>query len=425
MTSISIRQSIQIIILAIVFIFALKYFQHTPLEEPFFRVQAGFLVLILLFLTGYIATTLVEKDRINKIMLYYIFLIVLVPFYGAYRAGVVFGQPFIYGFLSEREWLLCGVGIWLYHALVARKYTLQTMESAFVFMAWASLILFSVLILTYDPGQMQDAYKESGMLQITKYRGLRFRFETYFITFGAIYYFVKYSIKNNPFDLTVLLLFLGYILFVVQGRTYVMAIAATYLVYYWLNHSSSKLTLTMIKYSLFLIVAFMAIQALMPDYISQMGHLFLQMLKIITGEVSDDASANARIIASRIVFDYFDAHPLSLWLGTGSVSHQWNDGYRSIFGYFYPSDIGVLGGLFVYGLVGFVFLFLVPLIILIKTLKKITEKKDVFIVSLKYLLIFALVRSIQGSLYFEYVAYTIPLFILLASLKMQGNTNAY
>ena len=37
--------------------------------------------------------------------------------------------------------------------------------------------------------------------------------------------------------------------------------------------------------------------------------------------------------------------------------------------------------------------------------------------ALKYLLIFTLIGSIQGSFYFSFVAYAIALFILLAYLK--------
>lgn len=227
-------------------------------------------------------------------------------------------------------------------------------------------------------------------------------------------------------DLIFLFLFLGYIAFVIQGRTYMMTLAATFLLYFWFNYSLSRFALIMINLIIFLPMTLMVIQTIMPDYIERMGDLFAQMFIVLTsGEESRDASANARIWASLIVFEYFDAHPLSILLGTGSISHQWNDGYESIFGYFHPSDIGLLGGLFVYGIIGFVFLWIVPFIILVKTIRKVIDKQDVFIVTLKYLLIFVLVGSIQGSFYFSYVGYSIPLFILLAYLKIQGKSHEH
>lgn len=203
-----------------------------------------------------------------------------------------------------------------------------------------------------------------------------------------------------------------------------MTLAATFLLYFWFNYSLSRFALTMIKLIIFLLMTLIVIQTIMPDYLERMGDLFMQMFTVLTGEESHDMSANARIWQSLIVLDYFDAHPLSVLLGTGSVSNQWNDGYELIFGYFHPSDIGLLGGLFVYGIIGFVFLWLVPFIISVKTIKKVVDKQDILIVTLKYLLIFLLVSSIQGSLYFSYVGYSIPLFILLAYLKLQERSNA-
>jgi len=424
MRQIVIKKSTQVITLAIVFIFALKFFQSTPFEALFFQLQAGFLGFTLFFLIGYIASYLVKRKRFNKVVLYYLLLIVILPFYGAYRAHDEFGQPFIYGYLTERGWLLLGAGIWLHYELTTKKMTFGTIESAFLFMAWVSLIVFSLLVLTFDPSQLQGAEEASKMVFDTEDRGVRFKFQTYFITFGAIYYFVKYSIEKSPKDLILLFLFLGYILFIVQGRTYMMTLAATFLLYYSFNYSLSRFVLTTIKLLLFLFFALIAIQILMPDYLERMGNLFAQMFTVFKGEESQDVSANARISASLIVVNYFEAHSLSIWLGTGSVSNQWNDGYSSIFGYFYPSDIGILGGLFVYGIAGLVFLFLIPLFITSQTLRMVSGKGDVFIMSLKYLLVLELLKSIQGSFYFVPIAYIIPLFILMAYFKLQERSHA-
>lgn len=424
MMTVSLKKGKQIATLAIVFIFALKFFQSTPLEALFFKVQAGFLGIMLLFLLSYVATIALNSGKANRVVLYYLMLIAVLPFYGAYRAGVEFGQPFIYGFLAERGWLLFGAGIWFFYILSTKKMTFATLEAGFVFMVWGSFVVFSLFILAFDPSQLQNSEEASKLVQMTEDRGVRFKFQTYFITFGAIYYFVKYSIKRNLLDLLFLFIMLGYIIFIMKGRTNMMLTAATFLLYYWFNYSLSRLAVIAIKLSLFLIFVLVAIQSFMPDYLEGMTHLFAQMFAVLTGEESEDMSANVRIYTSLIVFDYFDVHPLSLWLGTGKVSNQWNDGYDSIFGYFYPSDIGLLGGLFMYGMVGFVFLFLVPVALSIKTLKKVNNKENAFLVSLKYLLVLLLIGSIQGSFYFGFVAYSIPLFILLAHLKNQEKARA-
>ncbi|MDD4950729.1 hypothetical protein [Sulfuricurvum sp.] len=418
MNNIKSKNNIYTLMVIVTFIFALKFFESTPFESIFFQLQAVYLAFILLFLIAFVVLMTVNNLAINKVSFYYLILIITIPIYSAYRSHAEFGQPFLYGVLTERGWLLFGTGIWFYYILMTKKVTFATMEASFVFMAWASFIIFSLFILTFDPSQLQNSDEASKFVQMTSSRGLRFKFQNFFISFGAIYYFIKYSMKKNPVDLIFLSLFLIYVLFVIQGRGYMLTLAATFFLYYWLNYSLPKFLLTMLKLVLFVSFALLIIQIIMPEYITQMGNLYSQMFQVLAGGESEDSSANARIFESLIVFDYFNAHNLSIWLGTGKISQQWNDGYESIFGYFYPSDIGILGGVFVYGISGFIALIIIPFIMVIKVLRVSVCKNDIFPLSLKYVLIFVLIGSIQGSFYFDYVTYVIPLFILIAYNKL-------
>ena len=410
----------QISVMAIVLMLTLKFFQSTPFERTFFQLQAVFLVVIAIFLVSYVVITLRKNDCINKTVLYFLILISIIPLYSMCRASTEFGQPFIYGFLSERSWLLIGVGVWFYYVVVTRKIPLDTVESTFVFMAWASLVIFSLFVLFYNPGQLDF---QSKFVYMDADRGLRFRFQMYFIIFGSLYYFIKYTVYRDHKHLVILLFFFTYLLFVHQSRTYVIALAFTFLLYIFFNYSLSRIPIILIKFSLFLLIALIVVQALNPDYLERTSHLFSQSFKVVTGELSEDSSANSRIFQSRIVLSYFDTHPLSLWLGTGRVSHRWNDGYRSLFGHFYPCDIGVLGGLFLYGIPGLVFVLIIPVIISIKTLRRVPEKGNVFIKALKYILVFAIIRSIQGSFYFGPMVYVLSLFILMAYNELEEKTD--
>jgi hypothetical protein len=129
------------------------------------------------------------------------------------------------------------------------------------------------------------------------------------------------------------------------------------------------------------------------------------MFTVLTGHMSEDNSANARIFQTIIIITHFLKNPMSIIIGTGSVSNHWNNGYDSIFGYFYPSDTGFLGGLFIYGIIGSVFIVLIPFIISFKTIIKIPNQNSAFIVTIKYMLIFSLISSIHGSFYFNIMTY--------------------
>lgn len=177
-------------------------------------------------------------------------------------------------------------------------------------------------------------------------------------------------------------------------------LASLFLVYYYLNNRLSVFAVKIINVLLFLVSVIVIIQIIYPEYIEVMSNLFMQMFIVLGGEESNSASSNARLWTSTIIFDYFDAHPSSLWFGTGKISNQWNDGYERLFGYFYPSDVGILGGLFLHGFFGMVFLMIIPLILTIKEIKKAKVVDNSFIITIKYLLMLSILRLPQGGLYF-------------------------
>ena len=419
MTSLCIRKCSQTGMLMTGLVLSLKFFQSTPFEQLFFKLQAVFMVFILFFLFLYVANTLIERQRINRVVLYFLFLMAIVPFYSALMALLQFAQPLIYGILTERFWLLVGFGIWMYYMIINGKITFSTVESVFVFMAWTSLVIFCFIILIYKLGHLHGVLEGSGLVSLTEVRGVRFKFQVYFITFGSIYYFTQYALYKNRKHLIMLLAFLGYVFFIVQGRTYILALVSTFLLYYWLNYSPSRLLGAAIKLGFFCCVFLVILQFVFPQYLDRMSYLFVQMFEVLVGKESQDISANSRLLQARIVLEYLTNHWTAIWMGAGKVSQQWNDGFISIFGYFHPSDIGALGGLFLYGIIGLIIVFIIPMGLCFKILKRTVEKENVFIISLKYLLVFSFVRAIQGSFYFGVVQYTLPLFVLMAYTELQ------
>jgi len=409
--TLSFRRILQMYLLVFILIFTTKFFQSTPFETLFFQLQGGFFAVVLLFLLFYIFDILVKKKPIKKTISYFILLILIIPIYSAYRAHIEFEQPYLYGILSERGWLFIAIGVWFYYVLSNKKITFSTLEASFLFMAWGSLIIYSLIVITYDPSQFSG---ETKFVIMTKYRGLRFSFQNFFITFGTIYFFIKYSLQKKILDLLVLLMFLAFIIFVIQGRTYIIYLVSIFLLYYYNNYTLSRFVLNIVKIFLFLIGVFVILQIFMPDYIQQMSELFMQMFIVLEGAESIDPSSNARIFESAIVLHYFEVHPLSILLGTGRISHQWNEGYSTLFGYFYPLDIGLLGGTFLYGIVGMSFLLIVPLILEIKEIRKSTDRSNIFIMTIKYMLIMSILRIAQGGFYFGPGVWIVLFFILYA-----------
>ena len=414
-------KNIQVIVIIIMLVFTTKFFQSTPMEILFFQLQAVFLGITLLFLLAYVVDLIVKRKSINKVVLYFIILILFIPIYSAYRANIEFGQPYFYGLASQRGWLLLGTGVWVYYMLITRKITIPNFEKAFLFMAFSSMIIFTLFVLFFDVSQLGE---ESKFIIKSANRGLRFKFQYFFITFGSIYFFIKYFIQKKPIDFFLLLVFLAFTVLVIQGRTYIIYLAITFLLYYYFNSSFSKFSMIIIKNILFLTLILVIVQMITPEYIEKVGNMFMEMFTVLGGEESKDMSSNARIWTSKIVVDYFHAHPVSLWFGSGQVSHQWNNGYERLFGYFYPPDIGILGGLFIYGIFGIIILLIIPLILEIKEIKEAKDRNNIFISTIKYMLILSIVKFIQGGgIYFGANIWIVLFFILYGYNQLEKEVN--
>ena len=111
--------------------------------------------------------------------------------------------------------------------------------------------------------------------------------------------------------------------------------------------------------------------------------LYKNVFNVFIGESPDEASSAVRFMEMNIALDYISKNPL---LGNGFISNQWNGGWHDILGYFYPVDIGLLGNIFVFGVIGTTLLYL-PYAYSY-TLAKQIRSNDVFFKTCEYMLLF-------------------------------------
>ena len=399
------------IIVSALLIFSVKMFQSTPFEDFFFRMHAVFLIISLIFVGLYTANNINKNRKIDSNIKYFLLLMLLVPFYSAMMAHIEFDQPILYGLLSQRGWAIIGAALFLYYAISTKDNILKIVELSFVILAWSSLFYFSYLYLTFDVNV------ESEFTRLTEKRGLRIKLNEYFITFGILYYFIKFDSLRSVKYFLYFVLFALYVVFLLQGRMYLIQISIVVLIYLYRNGNFLNFVIKTISAALILAGLIFSLYFLFPDYLIRIYDLFLQMFIVLGGSESLDSSSNARIYQSAIVFDYFALNPDSIWWGVGKLSHQWNDGYESIFGYFFPSDIGLLGGIFQFGVLGMIFVWLIPIILSYKLIKSVeVVSLSPFLITLQYLLIYYMIRSVTtGNYVFVMYEYILVFFILLGS----------
>jgi hypothetical protein len=148
------------------------------------------------------------------------------PLYLTYRSYINFGQPVSYGLSATRNYLFIIIGIWLIYKFKTKKLNLQIIEKAFLILAWASLVLQIFVIKFIDPMNIDTLY-----VSFTPIRGCRYRFCTFFIIFGTLYYFVTYAQKRKKKYIIYFSLFMAYIFVAIQGRSLILTICFVFTIY--------------------------------------------------------------------------------------------------------------------------------------------------------------------------------------------------
>lgn len=306
--------------------------------------------LILLFLSLILPWLILTKQhRLSRLEVYGLLVVAVIPIVNVYMSNVEFGQPIFYGALANRGLALIGCSILLVVLVNKKLVTLFDIEKSLLWLAWLSLISFTLANIFVDPNQLDD---QAGFSSEGTGEGGKLIFDTSFIVYGFFYYaFVKYGStaakKNHVYYA---LPFLAYLLFISGGRMTFVAVVLTYtiLVTKWRSLSESVFSWTKM---IVLVTPLIILLTLFPpksliDFETRM----LQAVDVVlTGKEGEDYSANARIYEINLALPYIEKNT---FLGNGYISNQWRDGFKGVVGYFHPTDIGFYGVLYIYGVFG-------------------------------------------------------------------------
>jgi len=386
--------------IAALFLFFLLSFSSLRFIPGLFYTSEIWFVLVFLYLVmSYLPEKLNVGFKNCTFENYGISLLIYVPLVGPIMANSEFGQPWIYGFLAQREIVLVGCMLMFLHSYRKQWFSLIDVERALLLLAWVTLVLFTLAKIIFVPDHF-NAYIPTF---VTGGVGTdnQFKFEINFIIFGFYYYaFSAYRENSAKF----LFLSLPFFIYMVHGpgsrlRIFVSIICYLFLIVRWGN---VKKTLIFIPKMVLLITLLLPVFFIVHKgnnssvitrnnssvitrnnssvitrnnssvitrnnssvitrigdsdgvlaYVSSIPAIqkIIAAFKVVTtGKEGSDPSANARISESKIALPYVRRH----WvLGNGTISNKWKGGYKSLLGYFYPSDIGLLGVLYLYGVLG-------------------------------------------------------------------------
>ncbi|MBH21715.1 MAG: hypothetical protein CML98_08105 [Rhodobiaceae bacterium] len=333
-----------------------------PLFYGWFRYLPGLTFVFELTLVGILFSFLFFfrglKHKIFKnVQSYIFFFLIFIPILGSASAFFTYSQPIFYGLVSYRNLILLLFVLMLIKQLIKGSFTIKHLQSSFLFLAWISLFVFGFIYTFINPNDL-DANNFGNLVIDGGGYYNQFNLPKGFILYGIFFYLCM--IINNktrsPFNIISLILFLSFILLTSFSRMLFLSMFIS-IVFVILNINSVKIVgklRNFIKFIPILILILVVLLYFNPDYFSIFFSKYSDAFLAITGSNEvQDWSANARIDQSLIVFPLIQDN---LLFGTGALSNQWMGGYKEVYGYLHPSDLGLIGILFQIGIFGLLFL---------------------------------------------------------------------
>jgi len=289
-----------------------------------------------------------KKIKVSGLELYVFFLMTCLPIYSAWRASDVFGQPILYGVLTQRSMLLlCFVLLmidWMRKGLIRPEH----IRDVLLFMAWCWLAFWAFMQQFINPKIFLHDYP--AIVSGGGLSGYSYKFEPILIVFAGLYYFFCGILKRNSNDYLKALPFLLFIFLVLDKRSLSIVMPIAIIATIWFFLRKARFVSLSMKWIVLGGFIFVVLSASAPEQVARyFGHFQEALSVVLTGEKAEDVSANARILQTTIAWPYIQEN---WFLGNGDLSGQWYGGYDRVMGYFYPSDIGLIGAWFVYGVLG-------------------------------------------------------------------------
>lgn len=365
-------------LLFLVYTSTFRVFATLPLET----LHQSLSTFAILLLTVYYLFSLFlnfKNSRISRLdILMWTF--ILVNFLAAFKGHEVFGQPYYYGIMAQRSVMLSISGILLVSLLNKGLITINQVEKSFLYLSLTLLFVFYFFFLFVNPVKFTDAE----FVAYSPIRGYRYRFQFALVIMLLFYSLFKVSHEQKNRFIIVALLILFYLIYFLQSRTTLVVLAITILIYFQRNFTLKEKVRNILMYGGIALVAVtvfvtLGYTALFDKY----QILYQNVFNVFQGESPDEASSAVRFMEFNTALDYIKKNPL---LGNGFISNQWNGGWHDILGYFYPVDIGILGNIFVFGILGTIVIYLPYYYSL--TISKEVKSNNVFFKTCEYMLLF-------------------------------------
>ncbi|HNK96481.1 MAG TPA: hypothetical protein PKO19_00160 [Chitinophagales bacterium] len=402
-------------ILVVFILFTTRILTRTPLVDYYMPFEILWYTFIITFTFIYAMYIFLVRKTVDEIHYYYI-LIIIMPLWAGFMANLSEGQNVMGGISSQRHWYgISGIFVLIY-LLQTKFFTIGDLFRAMKWLGWGTMAYFIWCYIFLDPKQYLD-YSFVGFSDIKG--GYRFKFGIDFIAFLSVYYTVKYIKQKDSVSMWLSAANLAYLFFLHQGRSVMISVVATLFVFYMfeVNWQRAFRIFTSIGVGFFVIMGIL--YAAIPDRINDYVIQYTSLATVVfTGNASGESSVDARLEEMAILFVYLQSYPIGWWIGIGKLSAESAVAGEHTIATVPPGDIGILGSIMTYGILGSVLIYL-QFLIAFRSVKFIRRYKDEpFMIASKYFLIFCFLSSLAKGYLFMQPGSTAIFILVIYAYKL-------
>lgn len=346
--------------------------------------------MMILFMTYRLIEFLRGYDRITPFE-GLMFALAIFPVWSAIAALLHFDQPLFYGIATRRNFYLYLLGPFVFYLLKKKITSTVELRKSFLLAGVIATIVFYATWLRVSPEQYSDT-------MFVGYNSLKggyiFKFIVTITIFPLIYFFISYFTSKKFYYLLFTLPFIHLLIFIRQDRSTILVTLFVLLFYFVkeiFTHSKARY---LFNFFLGLIAILFLIE--ITDYApsEQTIDKYRNLWLTVIGAETSESSTNVRRIEVIKVWPDIQQH---FFFGNGDLSTRWQDGFTRIYGYFFPSDIGLIGILYVYGLIG-TLLLMYQYVFAYKLSRKLKPlRQDIFLKSCIYFLLISFFDSLTAG----------------------------
>ena len=368
-----------------------------------------------------------ERWRFSPCESYLLLLIVILPALSAFCAWRVYGQPLVYGLAAQRGVALFAFIIAIGYAFRHRTIMVGDVEKSLVFLSWATLIIYTGMQLLLRPSDFSTY--GLGFVSAPD-EGAEFKFQPFFTLFGFFYYLFRGFRSGTGKYYAFASVFFASSVGGLGGRSLIISAALSVLVLLYRWGGKDFLLRTLPKMVLFAVSVVAVMYVLDSKALSNRYQKFSDAFQVaFTGADVEDPSAASRGVQALAALPHIAEHPL---FGNGPLSNQWqrdqDNALDSFYpsAYFFPTDIGVIGVLYVYGVFGILLLGWQYRFALVAVAGIPRSHHTPLLDATKGLLLFSVFNSITTGIFAFYPEVTLFFIMLLAGicLEFQGSRPA-